>query len=106
MRASRVLQKCLSNSLGGIHKARARVLLRAVEALISGRRLTLIDVARSWPEKRKTGSGSEVSPRIHAGARVCSSTSAGNLRNRLSHCAVCSIGHGLTSASRPMRTSE
>lgn len=50
MRASRVLQKCLPDSLGTIHKARSRVLLRAVEALISGRRLTLIDVARSWPE--------------------------------------------------------
>ncbi|RAP59498.1 transposase [Oleiagrimonas sp. MCCC 1A03011] len=32
-----------------MHKARARVLLLAVEALIAGRRLTLIDVARSWP---------------------------------------------------------
>ena len=28
---------------------RRRVLLRAVEALIRGRRLTLIDVARGWP---------------------------------------------------------
>lgn len=49
MRASRVLQKCLSGSLGGMHALRARVLLRAVEALLAGRRLTLIDVARSWP---------------------------------------------------------
>lgn len=49
MRASRVLQKCLSDSLGLMHKARMRVLLKAVEALVMGRRLTLIDVARSWP---------------------------------------------------------
>lgn len=49
MRASRVLQKCLSDSLNAMHQARSRVLLRAVEALIVGRRLTLMDVARSWP---------------------------------------------------------
>lgn len=49
MRASRVLQKCLSESLGGIHALREAVLLRSVEALIAGRRLTLTDVARTWP---------------------------------------------------------
>lgn len=49
MRASRVLQKCLSDSLEPMHRARSRVLLRAVEALLAGRRLTLMDVARSWP---------------------------------------------------------
>lgn len=49
MRASKVLQKCLSDSLPRMHALRERVLLRAVEALLHGRRLTLIDVARSWP---------------------------------------------------------
>lgn len=49
MRASKVLQKCLSGSLPGMHALRERCLLRAVEALLHGRRLTLIDVARSWP---------------------------------------------------------
>lgn len=49
MRASGVLQKCLSGSLGAMHALRSRVLLRSVEALIAGRRLTLMDVARSWP---------------------------------------------------------
>lgn len=49
MRASGVLQKCLAGSLHAMHQARSRVLLRAVEALIAGRRLTLMDVARSWP---------------------------------------------------------
>ena len=34
------------------HCAR-RVLLRAVEALIQGRRLTLIDVARAWPDAER-----------------------------------------------------
>jgi hypothetical protein len=49
MRATKVLQKCLSGALDSIHTARQRVLLLATEALIAGRRLTLIDVARSWP---------------------------------------------------------
>lgn len=49
MRATRVLQKCLADSFRTMHLARSRVLMRAVEALIAGRRLTLMDVARSWP---------------------------------------------------------
>lgn len=49
MRASQVLQKCLPNSLSGMHALRMRALLNAVQALIAGRRLTLTDVARSWP---------------------------------------------------------
>ena len=49
MRAAQVLQKCLSEALDGMHALRQRVLLKATEALISGRRLTLIDLARSWP---------------------------------------------------------
>jgi hypothetical protein len=39
MRASQVLQKCLSSSLGEMHALRSRVLLRSVEALLGGRRL-------------------------------------------------------------------
>jgi len=49
MRATKVLQKCLGDALKPMHALRRRVLLRAVEALIHGRRLTLIDVARAWP---------------------------------------------------------
>lgn len=49
MRASEVLQKCLADCLQAMHAARSRVLLLAVEALLAGRRLTLMDVARSWP---------------------------------------------------------
>lgn len=49
MRATEVLQKCLRDALGSMHALRTRVLLRAVEAMIQGRRLTLIDLARSWP---------------------------------------------------------
>ena len=49
MRASEVLQKCLSSSLEAMHALRTRTLLRSVEALLHGRRLTLMDVARAWP---------------------------------------------------------
>jgi hypothetical protein len=49
MHATKVLQKCLGDALQPMHALRRRVLLRAVEALIHGRRLTLIDVARAWP---------------------------------------------------------
>lgn len=49
MHATEVLQKCLSKSLDAIHALRSRVLMRAVEATIAGRRLTLIDLARAWP---------------------------------------------------------
>ncbi|KAA0068215.1 IS4 family transposase [Rhodanobacter sp. T12-5] len=49
MRATKVLQKCLDDALGSMHALRSRVLLRAVEAMIHGSRLTLIDLARSWP---------------------------------------------------------
>lgn len=49
MRAVQVLQKCLGDALNTMHALRGRVLLRAVEALVHGRRLTLIDLARSWP---------------------------------------------------------
>lgn len=49
MRASEVLQKCLGDALNSMHALRSRLLLRAVEATIHGRRLTLMDLARSWP---------------------------------------------------------
>ncbi len=53
MRATEVLQKCLGDALKPMHALRRHVLLRAVEALIHGRRLTLIDVARAWPEAER-----------------------------------------------------
>lgn len=49
MRAIEVLQKCLGDAVDSMHAMRSRVLLRAVEAVIHGRRLTLIDLARAWP---------------------------------------------------------
>ena len=53
MRATEVLQKCLGESLHAIHALRSRVLMRAVEAAIAGRRLTLIDLARAWPDAQR-----------------------------------------------------
>ena len=53
MRATEVLQKCLGSALGSMHALRSRVLLRAVEATIHGRRLTLIDLARAWPHAER-----------------------------------------------------
>ena len=49
MNASTALQRCLEPALGSMHALRRRVLLGATDALIAGRRLTLMDVARSWP---------------------------------------------------------
>ncbi len=53
MRATEVLQKCLSDALDPMHALRRRVLLRAVEAMLRGRRLTLIDLARAWPDAER-----------------------------------------------------
>ena len=49
MRAHQVLQKCLPRSWGSMHALRRQTLSQAVQGLITGRRLTLIDLARSWP---------------------------------------------------------
>lgn len=49
MHASRILRRCLSCVFTSMHAARARRLLAAVDALVDGRRLTLIGLARSWP---------------------------------------------------------
>lgn len=49
MRATQVLQKCLSFSLEAIHVLREKSLMQAVDALLIGRRLTLMDMARAWP---------------------------------------------------------
>lgn len=49
MRASEVLQRCLSPAVSAMHALRARALLLGVEALLAGRRLVLIDLARAWP---------------------------------------------------------
>lgn len=50
MHAVRVLRNCLGVVLGQMHALRCAALLGAVRALIAGRRLTLMELARSWPE--------------------------------------------------------
>lgn len=49
MHATRILRQCLPAVLEPMHAARSRRLLAAVEALVTGSRLTLTDLARSWP---------------------------------------------------------
>jgi hypothetical protein len=36
-----------------MHALRKQVLLKAVDGLVLGRRLTLMDVARSWPDAQR-----------------------------------------------------
>lgn len=45
-----ILRKSLSKAFARIHQARVKVLLEAVGAFILGRRLVLMDIARSWPK--------------------------------------------------------
>ncbi len=49
MHASRVLQNSLAPVIAGIDPRRVRCLWLAVEALLAGRRLVLMDLARSFP---------------------------------------------------------
>lgn len=49
MHAVTILQKCLSSVFNPMHSARRRVLLGAVTALLLGRRLILMDLARHFP---------------------------------------------------------
>ena len=53
MRAAQVLQRCLSDALVPMHTRRREVLFKATEGLLQGRRLTLMDVARSWPDAQR-----------------------------------------------------
>jgi hypothetical protein len=53
MHATEVLQSCLHDALGSIHALRARAVIKATDALIRGRRLTLMDLARSWPDAER-----------------------------------------------------
>jgi len=49
MHAVSVLQKCLPSVFQEMHVVRARALIGAVQALLLGRRLILMDLARAWP---------------------------------------------------------
>ncbi len=50
MHAARLLRSCLSVAFDRMHARRCAALLGAVRALIAGRRLTLMELARSWPD--------------------------------------------------------
>lgn len=52
MHAVSVLQKCLCNALDRMDRRRVRTLLLAVSALLAGRRLVLMELARQWPDAR------------------------------------------------------
>jgi hypothetical protein len=49
MHACSILHRCLARVFVPMHAARRNRLLGAVEAFVAGRRLTLTDLARSWP---------------------------------------------------------
>ena len=49
MHVKQILTRCFSSVFNSIHASRRAVLLRSVEALVTGHRLTLTDIARSWP---------------------------------------------------------
>jgi hypothetical protein len=49
MHAAEVLQKCMPAVFRSMHAVRAQALIRAVQALLNGRRLILMELARSWP---------------------------------------------------------
>ena len=50
MHATTILRRTLAPALEPMHGGRRKVLMLAVESLIDGRRLTLTDLARSWPD--------------------------------------------------------
>jgi Transposase DDE domain len=50
MHATEILRRPLALALDPMHGRRRNVLLHAVQALIDGRRLTLTDLSRSWPD--------------------------------------------------------
>ena len=50
MHAVRLLRNCLGPVLARMHASRCTALMDSVRALIAGRRLTLMELARSWPD--------------------------------------------------------
>lgn len=50
MHAVRLLRSCLGPVFARMHASRCTALMDSVRALIAGRRLTLMELARSWPD--------------------------------------------------------
>src|SRR5690606_8249709 len=53
MHAREILQKCFADVFHAMHAARVEVLSLAIQALLSARRLVLMDLARAWPEAER-----------------------------------------------------
>ena len=53
MRTTEVLQSFQGESLQAIHSLRFRLLMRAVEVTVAGRRLILIDLTRGWLDGKR-----------------------------------------------------
>lgn len=53
MHAVKVLRNCLRSVFDRMHARRCAALLGAVGALLTGRRLTLMELARSWPDAER-----------------------------------------------------
>lgn len=70
MHACAVLQKTLSPVIDGLDARNARNLLLAVAALLTGRRLTLMELARNWPGAERIGAPLKCVDRLLGNARV------------------------------------
>jgi hypothetical protein len=70
MHATEVLQSCLRDALGSIHALRARAVIKATDALIRGRRLTLMDLARSWPDAERVRAPLKALDRLLSNAHI------------------------------------
>lgn len=53
MHAHRLLQKCFADVFSCMHARRVQVVIGAVRALLSCRRLVLMDLARAWPAAQR-----------------------------------------------------
>lgn len=70
MHACSVLQKVLSPVIASLDARNARNLLRAVAALLAGRRLTLMELARHWPRAERIGAPLKCVDRLLGNPRV------------------------------------
>ena len=106
MRASEVLQKCLGDCLGALHALRCRTLLRAVKALLSSRRLTLIDVARAWPGAERVRAPLKAFDRLLSNRhlRDAAHPCAGELRQLAGRHGVRGHGHRRLAAADTIQT--
>ncbi len=50
MHVKQILTRCFSSVFNTMHRSRRAVFFRSIEALVTGHRLTLTDIARAWPD--------------------------------------------------------